>query len=208
MKHSKKARVVVSVATLTVIAMGTVACGRLSSGGSATGNGTAVGKGSNLDGTSGGQNSGQSPATKIAALLNTGSGQASRKDWSGATATFQEVLAINPGNVYANYNLGVVAQSTGNSAGAISYYNKALADNTVYTPAMYNEAILLERPQPQQAISLYQKIVTINTKAATAYLRMAFLQAEQGDLTDAKANDAKAVSLNSALGKYSLPVKQ
>jgi tetratricopeptide (TPR) repeat protein len=73
---------------------------------------------------------------------------------------------------------------------------------------MYNEAILLESSQPQQAISLYQKIVIINPKAATAYLRMAFLQAEKGDLTDAKANDAKAVSLDSALGKYALPVKQ
>jgi tetratricopeptide (TPR) repeat protein len=207
MKHSKKAHVVISAAVVTVIAMATVACSR-SPFGSTGGSSTAVGKGANLNGTSGSQNSGQSEATKIVALLNTGGVQVSRKDWSSATATFQDVLAINPGNVYANYDLGVVAQNTGNPAEATSYYNKALAGNKVYTPAMYNEAILLESSQPRQAISLYQKIVTINPKAATAYLRMAFLQAEQGDLTDAKANDAKAVSLNSALSKFSLPVKQ
>src|SRR5579862_8499733 len=207
MKHPKKAHVVISAAVVAVIAMATVACSK-SPFGSTGGNSTAVGKGANLNGTSGSQYSGQSEAAKNVALLTTGGMQVSRKDWSSATATFQDVLAISPGNVYANYDLGVVAQNTGNSAGAISYYNKALAENRAYTPAMYNEAILLESSQPRQAISLYQKIVTINTKAATAYLRMAFLQAEQGDLTDAKANDAKAVSLNSALGKYALPVKQ
>ena len=59
-------------------------------------------------------------------------------------ATFQDVLAVDPSNVYANYDLGVIAQSNGDSPEAISYYNKALAANTTYTPAMYNEAILLE----------------------------------------------------------------
>jgi tetratricopeptide (TPR) repeat protein len=208
MKHPKKARLVISAAVLTGIAMATVACSRMPSGGSAADGSGAVAQGGNLADTSGSQNSGQSEATKIAGLLSTGSAQASRKDWSGATATFQDVLAISPGNVYANYDLGVVAQNTGNSAEAISYYKQALAGNAAYTPAMYNEAILLERAQPQLAIGIYQKIVSINPKAATAYLRMAFLQAEQGDLIDAKANDAKAVALDSALGKYSLPVKQ
>ena len=162
MKHPEKARVVISAAVVAVVAMAVPACSKLQSGGSTAGGSVAVGKGANLDGTSDGQNSGQSGTAKITALLNAGSGQASRKDWSGANATFQEVLAINPGNVYANYDLGVVAQNTGNPAGAISYYKKALAGNSVYTPAMYNEAILLERSQPQQAIGLYQKIVTIN----------------------------------------------
>jgi tetratricopeptide (TPR) repeat protein len=117
------------------------------------------------------------------------------------------VLVISPSNVYANYDLGVIAQSTGHPNAAISYYNKALAANAAYQPAMYNEAILLESSQPQEAIALYQKVVKINPKAATAYLRLAVVQAGQGDSTDAKANDAKAVSIDPALSKYKLPAK-
>ena len=117
------------------------------------------------------------------------------------------MLAINPSNVYANYDLGWIAQSTGNSNEAISYYNKALAANAAYTPAMYNEAILLESSHPQQAIAVYQKIVSIDPKASSAYLRMALVQAEQGNITDAKANDAKAVAIDPALSKYKLPAK-
>ena len=70
-----------------------------------------------------------------------------------------------------------------------------------------NEAILLESSHPLQAIAVYQKIVSIDPKAATAYLRMALVQAEQGDTTAAKANDARAVSIDPAFKKYKLPAK-
>jgi tetratricopeptide (TPR) repeat protein len=128
-----------------------------------------------------------------------------KKNWSAATTSFQDVLAISPGNLYANYDLGVIAQTTGHFAEAISYYNKALAANAAYQPALYNEAILLESSHPQQAIAMYQEVVKINPKAATAYLWLAVVQAEQGDNTDAKANYAKAVSIDPALIKYKLP---
>ena len=72
---------------------------------------------------------------------------------------------------------------------------------------MYNEAILLETSKPQQAIAVYQKIVSINPQASTAYLRMALVQAELGDIVAAKANDAKAVSIDPSLSKYKLPAK-
>jgi len=54
---------------------------------------------------------------------------------------------------------------------------------------------------------MYQKVVTIDPKAATAFLRLAVVQAEQGDSTDAKANDAKAISIDPALSKDKLPAK-
>jgi tetratricopeptide (TPR) repeat protein len=145
--------------------------------------------------------------SQVNSLLQSGLTQAEKKNWSVATTDFQKVLAINSSNVYANYDLGWIAQSRGNSNDAISYYKKCLAANAAYTPAMYNEAILLETSNPQQAIAVYQKIVSIDPKAATAYLRMALVQAEQGDMTAAKANDAKAVSIDHALSKYKLPAK-
>jgi Tfp pilus assembly protein PilF len=189
MKHAKKNRVAISAAVLAVIATTMAACSNSPAGNTA-------GKGGDLDSTN---------ATRITALLQTGISQANQQNWSAASATFQDALKIDPGNLYVNYDLGVVAQGAGNSTEAISYYNKALAIDTNYTPAMYNEAILLEKSQPKQAIAMYQKIVSINPQASTAYLRMAFVQAEQGDQAAAKANDAKAISIDPTLGKYSLP---
>jgi tetratricopeptide (TPR) repeat protein len=194
MNRAEKNRAMISAAVLAIIATAAVACSNSPSTSS-----TAPGKGGPTS----------SPdVAQVPSLLQTGVAQTSQQNWSAATTTFENVLALSPTNVYANYDLGVIAQANGNSAEAISYYNKALAANTAYTPAMYNEAILLEGTQPAQAIAVYQKIVSINPEASTAYLRMAFVQAEQGDTKDAKVNDAKAVKIDRALSKYKLPAKK
>jgi tetratricopeptide (TPR) repeat protein len=207
MKHAKKNHAMISAAVLTIVATAAVACSSSSHTASASASASATATaGSSPAGTggTGGPNS-LTASSHVTSLFQSGLTQMGKKKCSAATTSFQNVLVISPSNVYANYDLGVIAQSTGHPNEAISYYNKALAANAAYQPAMYNEAILLESSQPQQAIALYQKVVKINPKAATAYLRLAVVQAEQGDSTDAKANDAKAVSIDPALGKYKLP---
>jgi tetratricopeptide (TPR) repeat protein len=199
MKYAKKNRAMISAAALVIVATAAVACSSLS-GTTATKSSTSSAPGK------------AAPASltdsQVNSLLQSGLKQADKKNWSAAKTTFQKVLAINPSNLYANYDMGWISQSTGNSIKAITYYNKALAANAAYTPAMYNEAILLESAHPQQAIAVYQKIVSINPKASSAYLRMAVVQAEQGNITEAKANDAKAISIDPALSKYKLPAKK
>jgi tetratricopeptide (TPR) repeat protein len=197
MKHAKKNHAIISATVLTLVATAAVACSSSSDTATTSSTSSPPGKGALASVTNG----------KVTSLLQSGLTQVDQEKWSAAATSFQNVLAISPGNVYANYDLGVIAQNTGNSNKAISYYNKALAGNAAYTPAMYNEAILLENSQPQQAIAVYRKIVSIDPKASTAYLRMALVQAEQGDITDAKANQAKAVAIDPALSKYKLPAK-
>ena len=150
-------------------------------------------------------NAGQSDVTRVAALLQVGIQQANQQNWPAATTTFQDVLLINPSNVYALYDLGVIDQSTGKPAEAMGFYKQALTVNKKYTPAMYNEAILLEKSNPRQAVSLYQQVVTINPQASTAYLRLSFLQAKQGNRSAAELSYAKAVAIEPGLGKYPLP---
>jgi tetratricopeptide (TPR) repeat protein len=198
MKHAKKNHAMISAAVLAIVATAAVACGTSSDPKAATSSTSSpAGKGAPASLTS----------SQVASLLQSGLTQADKKNWSAATTSFQKVLAISPTNVYANYDLGWIAQNKGNSNEAIGYYKKCLAANAAYTPAMYNEAILLESSSPQQAIAMYQKIISTDPHASTAYLRMALVQDEQGDMTDAKANDAKAVSLDPALSKYKLPAK-
>ena len=198
MKHAQKNHALISAAVLAIVATAAVACSTLSHSTAAT---------SSTSSPAGKSSPASLTASQVTSLLQSGLAQADKKNWSVATTTFQKVLAINPSNVYANYDLGWIAQSTGNSNKAISYYNKALAANAAYTPAMYNEAILLESSHPLQAIAVYQKIVSLDPKASSAYLRLALVQAEQGDTTAAKANYAKAVSIDPALKRYKLPAK-
>jgi tetratricopeptide (TPR) repeat protein len=148
-----------------------------------------------------------SSSAAVSTLLKQGLSQASAKQLSQAETTFKNVLLLDPKNVYALYNLGVIDQTQNNTAGAIVYYNKALNANNTYTPAMYNKAIILEATDLDAALALYKKIVAINPKASTAYLRMAFVYAKQGQ--DAKADQAraKAIALDASLSKYPLPAK-
>ena len=197
MKHAMKNHAMISAAVLAIVATTAVACTGPSHPAAATSSPSGKGAPASLTNGNG----------QVTSLLQTGLAQADKKNWSAATTTFQKVLAINPTNVYADYDLGWIAQSRGNSNEAISYYTKCLAANAAYTPAMYNEAILLESSHPQQAIAMYQKIVSVDPKASSAYLRLALVQAELGDTAAAKANDAKAVSIDPALSKYKLPAK-
>ena len=57
---------------------------------------------------------------------------------------------------------------------AIKYYDKALASDPEYTPALYNKAILLEPDDLEAAVAIYEQILTIDPKASTTYLRLSF----------------------------------
>ena len=203
MRHHKaqqKAFRAIALSTaVTITGLAATACTGISPGAEPATTGAA--------GASASVNAGHSDVTRVAALLQVGIQRANHKDWTGATTTFQDVLAINPGNVYALYNLGVIDQTKGNPAAAIGYYKQALTISKNYTPAMYNMAILLEKPDPHQALRLYQQIVTINPQASTAYLRMAFVQEQLGETSAAQASYAKAIAIEPSLGKYPLPSK-
>lgn len=146
-------------------------------------------------------------AGAIQALLQEGVDQASANQVKMAITTFNDVLLLSPKNTYALYNLGLIEQMQKNTSAAIGYYKRAIASDPTYTPAMYNEAILLEKINLDSALALYQKIVKINPKASTAWLRMAFVYAEQGNTSQADTARAKAIALDPSLSKYPLPAK-
>jgi len=138
-------------------------------------------------------------------LVATGINQAQSREFAQAQITFQDVLTIDPTNLYAWYNLGLIAQTENDPSRAIVDYQHALKTDPEYTPAMYNEAIALEPTQRQEALSLYKQIVAINPKAATAYLRMSLLYAQMGDKAEAASARAKAIALEPQLGSVTPP---
>ncbi len=206
-----------AVLATVAVSLGAASCSLMSSGagrqgGQASqnlpGKGGSAGYAAGASAGTHAASSGADQVTRVAALLQAGIQQARQRNWPTATTAFQDVLAIDPRNVYALYDLGVVNETTNNNSRALRYYDQALAANGTYTPAMYNKAILLESSTPRAAIALYQQIIAVNPQASAAYLRMAFVDAELGDLARAKFADQKAIAINHSLSRYPLPARK
>jgi tetratricopeptide (TPR) repeat protein len=148
-----------------------------------------------------------SNASAVQVLVNEGISQTKAHRLTQAETTFKDVLLLSPKNVYALFDLGVIDQEEGNTAGALSYYSQALRADSTYVPALNNEAIILEASNLNAALILYKQIVALEPKAATAYLQMAFIYAKQGQKLQASNARAKAIALDASLSKYPLPAK-
>jgi tetratricopeptide (TPR) repeat protein len=132
-------------------------------------------------------------------LLQLGIASAQAGDVEQAEATFKNVLAIDPGNALANYNLGVLAQQQGDNEAALVYYDAALETDPNFTSAMYNKAIILEETDADAAIELYEQIVSINDQASTAYFRLSLLLEAQGDTAGAQQARDAALAIDPSL---------
>lgn len=52
------------------------------------------------------------------------------------------MLDQDAGNVYAHYNLGVIAEAAGDTATAATEYDNALATDPAFAPALFNRGVL------------------------------------------------------------------
>ncbi|MEU7800121.1 tetratricopeptide repeat protein [Micromonospora arborensis] len=126
--------------------------------------------------------------TAPAELLKLGVEQGQAGNLDAAKATFEKVVAAEANNKFAWFNLGYIAQSRNQADEAIGNYDKALAADANYRPALYNKAIALESKAPTTSMEIYRKVVSIDDKSSTAYLRLGMLLSQSGD--DAAARDA------------------
>lgn len=121
-------------------------------------------------------------------LLNLGVEQGQAGKFDEAKVTFEEVLEAEANNKFAWFNLGFIAQSRNKVDEAITNYDKALEVDANYKPALYNKAIALESEDPATSMDIYRRIVSIDNKSSTAYLRLGILLSRSGD--DEEARDA------------------
>lgn len=145
-------------------------------------------------------------ATAQADLLGLGVEQGQAGNFDAAKATFEKVLAAEPNNKFAWFNLGFIAQSRNQVDEAVSDYDKALEADANYKPALYNKAIALESKAPTTSMDIYRKVVSIDNKSSTAYLRLGILLSQSGN--DAEARDAfnAAIRLDNGLAS-AVPAK-
>ena len=118
-----------------------------------------------------------------------------------AEKAYTEVLAADPENTLAHYNLGVLADRRGDGDQAESYYNKALSSDPDFIPALFNLAIRREAVgAPGEAEALYRKIIVLDPGMAKAHLNLGFLLIRKLDREEeGKSEILKAIELDSTL---------
>jgi Tfp pilus assembly protein PilF len=159
-------------------------------------------KSGNSDEANGDLATGTAPAD----LLNLGVEQGEAGDFDAAKVTFEKVLDAEANNKFAWFNLGFIAQSRDQVDEAISNYDKALEADANYKPALYNKAIALESTAPTTSMDIYRKVVSIDKKSSTAYLRLGILLSQSGDEEEARDAFDAAVRLDKGLAS-SVPAK-
>ncbi len=140
-----------------------------------------------------------SSSASEATLLNQGVSQGLAGKYDAASAIFQQIVSADPDNKLAWFDLGYLCQVRGDRGTATTDYDRALAIDPNYTPAMYNKAILLESSNVDDAIDLYRKILTIDSKASTTHIRLGMLLDQKGDTADARDQFNQAVAIDANL---------
>ena len=130
--------------------------------------------GCSSDGSDASSVSAKASAGAVNTLVQSGLTALTSGDADTAKAAFENVLTLDPDNLYAHYNLGVIAQQRGNDEQAITSFDAALAVDGDYAPALYNRAILTEPTDLDQAIEIYRKAVAADPTMAAAFMRLGF----------------------------------
>ncbi|WP_159056235.1 tetratricopeptide repeat protein [Streptomyces sp. DSM 15324] len=133
------------------------------------------------------------------ALLQAGIAAQQNHDPQGASRFYGVVLALDPRNKAAWYNLGVIAHQDGRTADARRAYEKALKIDPAFPSALYNEALLLKAGDPDLAMGLLERAVGADPSAATAHLHLGDLWVRKNRKQEAAEEYRSAVAADPAL---------
>jgi tetratricopeptide (TPR) repeat protein len=90
---------------------------------------------------------------------------------------FTRAVAKKPRSPVGYYDLGVALQRAGNENAALRQYRLAVANDPSYTPALYNEAVLIAPRDPALAMFYYHRILAARPNSSTALLNLGLLEA-------------------------------
>ncbi len=110
-------------------------------------------------------------------LIGAGIKQLHRGDTSAARQLFTRAIGRKPTDPVGYYDLGVALQQAGNANAALRAYRRAVARDPAYTPALFNEAVLITPRDPALAIFYYRRILAVRPKSPTALLNLAMAEA-------------------------------
>ena len=108
-------------------------------------------------------------------------------------------MVVDPKNVLARYNLGVISQKPHQTAAALPECAAALASDPQYVSALDNSATVFAKTNPHLAVSTSQQVLTLAPQNAAARLDLGLLELQLGILDAARAHVAAAVALDKTL---------
>jgi Tfp pilus assembly protein PilF len=117
-----------------------------------------------------------------------------------AARYYREVLAKEPNNEWAHYNLGQIAQTRGDLPTAETEYRTALNQDPKLEFALFNLAIVRTKLGAKtEALDLYRRALALNANNANTHLNLGFLLIELKQNAEGEKELRKAVSLDPAL---------
>ena len=129
-------------------------------------------------------------------LVNTGAEQLAAGEVEAARKTFTAVAEVDPGNVLAHYNLGLIAQEDGDAEAAIAEYDAVLESDPAYGPALFNKALLLERSDLEESVALYRRAVKAQPDFAPSHLRLGYALRHLGRAQQARKHLERGLALD------------
>ena len=140
-----------------------------------------------------------SGSNSTATLLQAGLTAQASGDSAQAITDYNDVVAKDPSNKFAYYDLGVIYQQRNDIANATKEYRRALVIDPGYKPALYNLAIIETNTNPLGAIALYQQLLQLNANDVNVNFNLGLLLYDQGQHAQGDTYLNKAIKLDPAL---------
>lgn len=140
-----------------------------------------------------------SAAQTVAQNLTAGIAAQNAGDYAGATQYYNKVLASDPKNATALYDLGDVDQLQNLLSAAKTNYLEALAIDPNFISAMYNLATIEANTSPNDARVLYEQIIKLSPKYADAHFNLGYVLLALGQRSAGLAQINEGVRLDPSL---------
>lgn len=144
---------------------------------------------------------GSSPSASQSVAQNLTAGIAAQNagNYASATQYYNKVLASDPKNATALYDLGDVDQLQNLLSAAKTEYLHALAIDPNFLSAMYNLATLEASTSPNDARVLYEQIIKLSPRYAAAHFNLGYVLLSLGQRSAGLAQINEGVRLDPSL---------
>ena len=120
-------------------------------------------------------------------------------DRATAARDYQQAIRIDQYNAVAHYDLGTIDDLQGDTVEAVEQYTATIDINPSFADALFNLAVDTAGASPANAEELYLKVVSLQPSFAAAWLNLGFVLQREGNMDEARADWARAVSLDRTL---------
>lgn len=135
-------------------------------------------------------------------LFALGSNNFQQQNYEGAVEHLQAGLKIKPNLPIARFELGNTYYKLNKMSQAIAEYEKAIAADATFWPALNNIGLIeYEQGKKQAALNRWQSVVAIDATAAEPQLAIAVVFYIQGNVEEAYAIAEKALRLDARYGQ-------